>query len=137
MPHKHRKKKIMQKRFIFTLLLFIGFNFSLAGNYNNGNGDGNGDKKEAKVSWYGKRFHGKLTASGEKYNMNDYTAAHKTLPFGTKVRITNLKTQKSVIVTINDRGPYVKDRKFDLSKAAFYEIAAQNRGVITVKYEVL
>lgn len=124
----------MQKRFIFILLLFVGFNFSLA---NNGDGNGDGEKKPVKASWYGKEFHGRLTASGERYNMNDFTAAHKTLPFGTRVKITNVKTNKSVIVKINDRGPFVKGRKFDLSKAAFHEIAAKDRGVITVKYEIL
>lgn len=60
------------------------------------------------ASWYGDKFHGRLTASGETYNMNAYTAAHKTLPFGTIVRVTNTTNNKSVDVKINDRGPYVK-----------------------------
>lgn len=90
-----------------------------------------------KISWYGSNHHGKKTASGKKFNMNALTAAHKELKFGTKVKITNLKNYKSVVVTINDRGPYVGSRKFDLSKAAFKEIANLNNGIITVKYEIL
>lgn len=126
----------MKRRFIFILLLIAGVNLSFAQTLNNGDGDGKTSNK-VKVSWYGKDFHGRLTASGERYDMNEFTAAHKTLPFGTKVKITNINNNKSVVVTINDRGPYTKGRKFDLSKAAFNEIAAKNKGVITVKYEVL
>ena len=70
------------------------------------------------ASWYGPGFHGKLTASGARYNMNALTAAHKTLPFGSKVEVTNLKNNKSVIVNINDRGPFIKGRVIDLSKKA-------------------
>lgn len=70
------------------------------------------------ASWYGPGFHGKTAASGETYNQNAMTAAHKTLPFGTVVRVTNQKTGKSVTVKINDRGPYHGGRIIDLSKAA-------------------
>ena len=70
------------------------------------------------ASWYGPGFHGKKTANGERFNTNDLTAAHKTLPFGTKVRVTNEQTGKSVVVRINDRGPYAHGRVIDLSKAA-------------------
>ncbi|MFA7616127.1 MAG: septal ring lytic transglycosylase RlpA family protein [Moheibacter sp.] len=90
-----------------------------------------------KASWYGNQFHGKKTASGDVYNMHEYTAAHKTLPFGTKVKITNQKNGKSVIVEVNDRGPFVKSREFDLSRAAFNEIGNTNSGVISVDYEVI
>lgn len=69
-------------------------------------------------SYYGNKFHGKRTASGSIYNMNDMTAAHKTLPFGTKVRVTNLKNNKSVVLKITDRGPYVRGRVIDVSKKA-------------------
>lgn len=95
------------------------------------------ENDEVIASWYGPGFHGKKTASGERYDMNALTAAHKTLPFGTKVKITNVKNGKSVVVTINDRGPYVKNRKFDLSKAAFHKIAKRGTGVIKVTYEIL
>ena len=70
------------------------------------------------ASWYGPGFHGKKTASGERFNENAMTAAHKTLPLGTDVKVTNQRTGKSIKVTINDRGPFVKGRIIDLSKAA-------------------
>lgn len=89
------------------------------------------------VSFYGKKFHGKTTASGEKFNMYANTAAHKTLPFGTKVEVTNLNNDKSVIVKINDRGPYIKGRKFDLSRGAFEQIAKVERGVIRIQYKII
>lgn len=72
----------------------------------------------AKASWYGPGFHGKLTANGERYDMYAMTAAHKTLPFGTMVEVTNNVNGKKVIVRINDRGPFKKGREIDLSKAA-------------------
>ena len=90
-----------------------------------------------KASWYGKNFHGRLTASGEKYSVRKYTAAHKTLPFGTIVRVTNTKNNKSVDVKINDRGPYVKGRVIDLSPKAFGKIAHTNEGVIPVRIKIL
>ncbi len=72
----------------------------------------------SKASWYGPGFHGKRTASGAIYNMHALTAAHKTLPFGSKVRVTNLRNNKSVHVTINDRGPFKPGRIIDISKKA-------------------
>lgn len=87
-----------------------------------------------KVSWYGKRFHNKPTASGKLFNMNELTAASKVLPFGTMVEVTNLNNNKSIIVEITDRGPYIEGRDLDLSKAAFDSIANLNKGVIHAKY---
>lgn len=89
------------------------------------------------VSWYGAKFHGRKTASGEVYDKNELTAAHKTLPFGTKVKVTNIRNGKTVVVEINDRGPYVKSRVLDLSQAAFSEIGHTNSGVMHVEYEIL
>ncbi len=89
------------------------------------------------ASWYGKRFHGKLTASGETYNMRAYTAAHKTLPFGTVVRVINTANSKSVDVKINDRGPFVRGRAIDLSQKAFEQIGNTNQGVAPVRMEIL
>ena len=89
------------------------------------------------VSWYGGKFHGRKTASGDRYDKNELTAAHKTLPFGTKVKVTNTRNGKSVVVEINDRGPFVKSRVLDLSQAAFNEIGHTNTGVMHVEYEVL
>lgn len=76
-----------------------------------------------KASWYGPGFQGKRTASGSVYNMYSMTAAHKTLPFGTKVKVTNLSNGKSVVVTITDRGPFVKGRVIDLSKTASKQLS--------------
>lgn len=71
-----------------------------------------------KASWYGRRFHGRPTASGERFDMNGLTAAHRTLPFGTRVRVRNTRNGREVVVRINDRGPHVKGRILDLSQAA-------------------
>lgn len=88
------------------------------------------------ASYYGGSWHGKKTANGEIFNENSLTAAHKTLPFGTKVKVTNLDNGKSVVVRINDRGPYSKGRVIDLSKVAFSKIASTSKGVTRVKLEV-
>ena len=88
------------------------------------------------ASYYGGSWHGKKTTNGEIFNENSLTAAHKTLPFGTKVKVTNLDNGKSVVVRINDRGPYSKGRVIDLSKVAFSKIASTSKGVTRVKLEV-
>ena len=80
------------------------------------------------ASWYGPGFNGKKSASGERFNQNAMTAAHKTLPFGTKLKVTNQKTGKSVTVKINDRGPYHGGRIIDLSKAAASQLGIVNAG---------
>ncbi len=87
------------------------------------------------ASWYGAAQNGKETASGETFDQNKLTAAHKTLPLGTKAVVTNLATGKSVEVTINDRGPYVKGRKIDLSRAAAQQIGMTKDGVAKVKIQ--
>ncbi|MDF2799608.1 MAG: Rare lipoprotein [Devosia sp.] len=89
------------------------------------------------ASWYGPGFHGRTTANGEKYNMHQLTAAHKSLKFGTKVRVTNKKNGKSVIVRINDRGPYVGSRIIDLSKSAAEVIGMIGPGTASVTVEIL
>jgi rare lipoprotein A len=80
---------------------------------------------------------GKLTANGERYNPHGLTAAHKTLPFGTKVRVTNLKTGRSVVVRINDRGPFIRGRIIDLSLGAARAVGLHKSGVARVKVAVL
>lgn len=80
------------------------------------------------ASWYGPGFHGKKTASGQKFNQNAMTAAHKTLPFGTVVKVTNQKTGKSIKVTITDRGPFHKGRILDLSAAAAASLGTKQAG---------
>ena len=89
------------------------------------------------ASWYGKEFHKKLTASGEVYSIRKYTAAHKTLKFGTMVKVVNLKNGNSVIVKINDRGPFVESRIIDLSPKAFKKLAPLDEGVVPVKILIL
>ena len=90
-----------------------------------------------KASWYGPGFHGKKTSSREIYNMHDMTAAHRTLPFGTYVIVTNLNNEKTVTVKINDRGPFVKGRLIDLSYAAASALDMVGPGVIPVRIEVI
>lgn len=89
------------------------------------------------ASWYGPGFHGKLTANGEVYNQHDLTAAHRTLPLGTRVMVTNANTNQAIEVRINDRGPYVGDRLIDLSYAAARSIGVYGPGVAPVRLEVL
>ncbi len=94
-------------------------------------------KQEGMCSYYGEKFNGFPTASGEKYNMKALTGAHQQLPFNTLVRVTNLDNQKSVIVKINDRGPYARGRIIDLSKAAAQSIDMIRKGFVHVKIEVV
>ena len=93
------------------------------------------DKGEMTASWYGPRFNGKLTANGEIFNQSAFTAAHKNLKFGTLLKLTNLRNNKSIIVRINDRGPYVRGRQLDLSKAAALSLGMIERGVVKLKVE--
>lgn len=89
------------------------------------------------ASYYGSGFSGRATASGERYDPSGYTAAHRSLPFGARVRVTNLSNDLSVIVTINDRGPQRGDRIIDLSYAAARELNMIKDGVVQVSVEVL
>jgi len=89
------------------------------------------------ASWYGPNFHGKYTSNGEIYNMYAFTAAHKTLPMNTIVKVTNLNNGKSVVVRINDRGPFVKGRIIDLSYSAGKRIGLNKTGTAPVKLEVI
>jgi len=96
-----------------------------------------GTKVSGIVSWYSDKFHGKKTSSGESYDKKDLTAAHKSLPFGTKVKVTNVRNGKSVVVKINDRGPHTKSRLLDLSRAAFSSIGSIDSGTLKVDMEVV
>ena len=89
------------------------------------------------ASWYGPGFHGRRSASGEVFNQHALTAAHRTLPFGTRVRVTNVRTGQDVVVRINDRGPFGHGRIIDLSAGAAAEIGLQRMGVAQVRLEVL
>ncbi len=113
-------------RFFLLLFLMIQFNvFFAQKNYN----------KTGKASYYADKFEGRKTASGEIYKQSKLTAAHRSLPFGTRLKVTNIKNGKSVIVRVNDRGPFVKGRIIDLSKRAASEINLIKMGVAEVKVE--
>lgn len=112
----------------FLLSWFIFYSFQI---------EEKGEKKIVKVSYYHDKFNGRRTANGAVFSNKKMTASHKTLPFGTKVRFTNPKNQKSVIVEINDRGPYSKGLVFDLSKSAFMEIGDIRSGILAVEYEII
>lgn len=101
------------------------------------NVDRSGYVETGKASFYANLHQSKKTASGEIYDHKLSTAAHKKLPFGTKIRVTNLANGKMVVVKINDRGPFIKGRILDLSKSAFSSIANVSSGIIEVKIEVI
>jgi len=90
-----------------------------------------------KISFYGSKFHGRRTASGERFDQNALTAAHPRLPFGTRLRVTNLSNGKSVVVRVNDRGPFIKNRILDVSRAAARELEMIDAGVVRARVEVL
>lgn len=96
-----------------------------------------GQNQTGKASFYADKFEGRPTASGERYKHNKLTAAHKTLPFGTKVRVTNLANQQKAEVIINDRGPYVDGRIIDLSRSAAEMLGFLNQGLADVQVEIL
>ncbi len=93
--------------------------------------------KSGVASWYGPGFHGRRTANGERFNQNALTAAHRSLPFGTRVLVTNLRTGQSIVVRINDRGPFSHGRVIDLSAAAARQIGVHSRGVAPVALDIL
>ena len=90
-----------------------------------------------KATYYGNKFHGRKTASGERYDRNEFTAAHRTLPFGTRVKVTRLSNGKTVSVRINDRGPLKRGRIIDLSRAAAEQIGMVAEGVVDVGIEII
>ncbi len=98
---------------------------------------GRGYRAEGTASYYGKAHHGKRTASGERFNQNALTAAHRTLAFGTRVRVTNLDNGRSVVVRINDRGPFGRGRIIDLSRAAAEQLNMLRSGTAPVRLEGL
>ena len=96
-----------------------------------------GDIERGRVSLYGEDFAGKTTANGETFDPDKLTMAHRTLPFGTRVRVTNLENQRSVVVTVNDRGPFVAGRIADLSLGAARQIGMVASGVVDATLEVI
>ena len=117
---------------IFTILLF-----ECSSIQHQSRVDWVGYTESGKASFYADKHQFKKTASGELYNRDLKTAAHKSIPFGSTVKVTNIRNRKSVVVKINDRGPFVKGRIIDLSKAAFSRIGKLSSGVINVRIEVL
>jgi rare lipoprotein A len=100
-------------------------------------GPSSGHAEIGNASWYGRRHHGKRTASGEVYDQNALTAAHPSLPFGTRLKVTNLDNGKSVVVRVNDRGPFVRGRIIDVSWAAARALGLLADGVAKVRIETL
>ena len=94
-------------------------------------------KNDVTASFYAEKFHGKRTSNGEIFNMNDLTCAHKSLPFNTILKVTNLSNGKTVQVRVNDRGPFVAGREIDLSKAAAKKIGMINSGTAKVKIQIV
>ncbi len=95
------------------------------------------DADQGTLAWYGRKFAGRKTASGERFNPGALTMAHKTLPFGTRVKVTNVKNNRSVVVRVNDRGPSQPDRIGDVSQAAAAKLRMMRSGVIEAKLQVV
>ena len=132
----------MKKITLYIILIISTFAFAQKNSGNN-NSKKNTEKyilykTHAHASYYNNKFNGKRTASGRKFNNNKLTAAHKKFPFGTKLRITNERNDKSVIVEVIDRGPFSKKREIDLTKRAFMKIASnKGSGSMKVKIEIV
>lgn len=122
------------KRGILVIIMMI----STLGLYSfKNNTKDNEEVKTSYASYYHDKFNGRKTASGEVFNNTKLTAAHRTLPFGTKVKVTNLRNGESVVVTINDRGPFHAARALDLSKAAYDEIGNLRTGTMPIEFEII
>ncbi|UZT99681.1 septal ring lytic transglycosylase RlpA family protein [Chryseobacterium fluminis] len=122
----------MMKRFILVIIMMIS-TFGIYSFKNNAIDA----KKTSYASYYHDKFNGRKTASGEIFDNAKFTAANRTLPFGTSIKVTNLNNGKEVIVKVNDRGPYHSSRALDMSKAAFDEIGSTDHGTIPVEYEIV
>lgn len=120
-----------------TLLGLLALFAGCAGRQADTAGSPGGPVETGKASWYGTQHHGKRTASGEPFDQHALTAAHRTLPFGTRVKVTNLNNQRSVVVRINDRGPFRRGRVIDLSRAAAEQLDLIRTGVAPVRLEPL
>ena len=122
-------QKLMINKFLVGIFIFLSINMSLSALslY----------KNDVTASFYAEKFHGKRTSNGEIFNMNDLTCAHKSLPFNTILKVTNLSNGKTVQVRVNDRGPFVAGREIDLSKAAAKKIGMINSGTAKVKIQIV
>ena len=126
--------KLIKFVFISVLLVILTACSTAPSNINNQQRD---VAEQGKASFYADKYHGRTTASGERFSQQTATAAHLKLPFGTRVKVTNIANNKSVVVRINDRGPYIRGRIIDLSKAMFKKIADPKVGVIDVTVTVI
>jgi len=135
MPAKAASDKIKVKATIRTLLLLL----SVLPLWSQGAAPAGEPPpyQEGYASWYGWQFHGRRTSSGEVFDMNELTAAHRELPFGTLLRVTNTRNGSSVVVKVNDRGPFVEGRILDLSKAAADAIGMGGSGVVWVTLDIV
>ena len=128
----------MAKKLFLLFVIFGSILTSCSSGKSSSNASGKVYKKNAHASYYADKFNGRKTASGATFSNSKYTAAHRKLAFGTRVRVTNIANKKSVIVEINDRGPFSPGREIDLSKKAFMEIADnKNHGALRVSIEIL
>ncbi len=125
----------MKKMALGTILILVSFLISCSRAVYARKSSRNGEIGIA--SWYGEEFHGRPTSSSEIYNMNDMTAAHKTLPFGTRIMVINLENGRTAVVRINDRGPFVRGRIIDLSYAAARVLGIVGPGTARVRLEIL
>lgn len=126
--------------FIVSIIVFFYFTACAHGRMYRAHRDVRGGVPktfEGTASYYGRKFHGRQTASGETFDMYALTAAHKSLPFGTRLKITNLSNGKEVIVRVNDRGPYVRGRILDLSYAAAQQLGMIKTGTTRIRAEIL
>ena len=126
--------KLIKFVFISVLLVILTACSTAPSNINNQQRD---VAEQGKASFYADKYHGRTTASGERFSQQAATAAHLKLPFGTRVKVTNIANNKSVVVRINDRGPYIRGRIIELSKAMFKKIADPKVGVIDVSVTVI
>tara|TARA_R110002096_G_scaffold299503_6_gene494197 strand:- start:98894 stop:99355 length:462 start_codon:yes stop_codon:yes gene_type:complete len=125
-------------RALVTWAFGISLSFAFACGGASAIGKSPGSSVTGKASWYGGKYHGRKTASGERFNKNALTAAHRTLPFGTRVRVTNLGNKKSVVVRITDRGPFGRrERIIDVSEAAAIALGMKSAGVVRIRLQVL
>ncbi|MCJ8497143.1 septal ring lytic transglycosylase RlpA family protein [Chryseobacterium salipaludis] len=123
----------MMKRGILVIIMMIS-SLGLSSFKNSNNEEG---KRTSFASYYHDKFNGRRTASGDIFDNSKLTAANRSLPFGTKIKVTNLRSGKSVIVEINDRGPFHASRALDLSRAAYEAIGNPARGTMPVEYEIV
>lgn len=122
---------MLKKLWIGLIFLTLPLQFNIA------NAKEVGYNQTGTASWYGKQHHGKKTANGERFNMYGFTAAHRTLPLGCMIRVTNKDNGKSVVVKVNDRGPFVGNRMLDLSYASAKALGFVDDGTAKVNIEVL